>query len=203
MHKLFVSIIVLLQFIPFHSVLAYDNSWPTEEELWGLPEYCRPLPFIGGRPGTYDMSSPIWRKWYPLLGEGYKHTHHYCNGLNFTNRSYRVRGDSIEVRSLLKSAVKEFDYVLVHSPQDFVLAPEVLAKRARAYVKLKDRTRAVQDLQTAINRNPEYMPAYADLIYLLIENGKMPEARKLYDEGIKIKPDSTSLEQFKNKFSAK
>lgn len=184
-----------------HAV-AYDDKWPSEDEAGILPEYCRPLPFIGGRPGTYDTSNPVWLKWYPLLGEGYKHTHHYCSGLNFIQRSYKVRGDTKLIRNYLTRAVNEFEYVLSHSPRDFILAPEILTQRARTHVRLKDRRKALKDFQTAIKLNPEYMQAYAGLIDLLLEIRKKNEAREVYEAGVKIKPESPALKQFEKQFGS-
>lgn len=203
MLKLFVPVLVMLLIGPLQSVYAYNASWPNEEEVWGLPEYCRPLPFIGGRPGTYDLSSPIWQKWYPLLGEGYKHTHHYCSGINLTIRSYRALGDMKEVRGYLEHALKEFDYVLFHSPRDFILAPEILMQRGRAFMRLKEMKRASRDFQTAIELNPQYMPPYAELIDLLIQGGDKKAAKELYEKGIQIKPDSPAMKQFEKTFSSK
>lgn len=194
---------ILWSIVLWGDVYAWDTGWPKEDEVSALPEYCRPLPFIGGRAADYDTNSPIWKKWYPILGEGYKHTHHYCAGINFTIRSFRVRGNASDVEGLLTAAVNEFEYVLYHSPKDFVLIPEIRTQRARVFLRLKNPKKARADFQAAINSNPEYMPAYAGMIDLLIGSGEKAEARRFYEAGIKVRPDSNALKRFETLFADK
>lgn len=172
---------------------SYDASWPSQKDMLGLPEYCKPLPFMGGRGGNYATQMPEWQKWEPMLGETYKHTHHYCNGLNFIRRADRAIGNSNDVRLLLKLATNEFSYVIERAPESFMLLPEMLTQRARVYLRLNEIGKAIMDFNAAIKVGPTYAPAYAGLIDLYVDLKNIKEAKKVYEAGIKEIADSKAL----------
>lgn len=172
---------------------AWDTSWPRESEMGGLPEMCLPLPFMGGRGGTYDLNSPIWQKWKPVLGDGYDHTHHYCNGLNMVRRADKAFGKPDDKHGYINQAIGEYTYVITHAPETYALIPEIFLQRGRAYLRLKDSGKAILDFQKAIKLKPSYAAPYSALIDLYIEQGRIKEAKETLAEGLEIMPDSKSL----------
>lgn len=172
---------------------AWDTSWPNASEMGGLPEMCSPLPFMGGRGGTYDLNSPVWRKWKPILGDGYDHTHHYCNALNMVRRADKAYGNLDDKRGYINQAIGEYTYVISHAPESFALMPEIFLQRGRAYLRQKEFNKAILDFHQAIKLKPTYTAPYNALIDFYIEQGKINEAKEILAEGLERRPDAKSL----------
>lgn len=165
---------------------AYDPSWPRESELPLLPPYCKAKLFD-------KPDSPEYASWEATLGTGFEHTHHYCAGLNFVNRANRTFGNKSDQAQLLIQSINEFNYVLKHAPQTYVLMPEILLQKGKALVRLQKKGEAIQEFQNAISLNADYPAAYAALSDQYKDMGNSAEAKKTLQQGLARLPDSKLL----------
>ena len=87
------------------SVATHAAEWrPTASELAFLPAYCKDR-----YDGNFKQSKAKWA----ILGDGFNHIHHYCNGLRYLDRAYAAMGGDKQDRDYyLTVAVNEIDYVL-------------------------------------------------------------------------------------------
>lgn len=76
---------------------------PTPQEARQLPQFCRNWAL-----GIKGPKQP--RSHYK--GEGYKHRHHYCMGLNELNRATKIVSDKQRKKFHLKRSIAQFNYVL-------------------------------------------------------------------------------------------
>ena len=104
-------------------VRGYDSR-----EVSLLPRFCvNALEFRDRVPGGNNPEEI--KRWFSVIGPTFSHMHHYCWGLMETNRAILQACTKDSRRSLLGSALEEFDYVIKRAPADFVLLPEILTKK--------------------------------------------------------------------------
>ena len=125
----------------------------------------------------------------------FEHIHHYCWGLNDVNtaklfaRTAQERGDDFA------ASIGEFQYVIDHASDDFVLLPEIYTKQAESYIAIGKGPLAVPVLQRAIDLKRDYWPAYADLSDYYRASGDIKLARDWLDKGLTIMPDVEALKR--------
>ena len=95
----------------------------------------------------------------------------------------------------LNDAIKEFDYVVEHAPDEFLLLPEILTKRAENWTRLGKSGVGVPDLERAILLKPDYWPPYAALSdhYKIV--GDIAKARDVLQTGLAQSPDAAGLKR--------
>lgn len=145
-----------------------------------LPEYCpHTLTFVK------DYGSPEGQQqWQQRLGPPYHAMHHYCWALIARNRAARFGATPQERRHNYNSVVSDIEFVLRHADDTFALMPEILTRRAEAYVALKEFANADRDLRRALSIRPDYWPAYAELAESLATQGKRTDAFAVLKDGI-------------------
>jgi hypothetical protein len=172
------------------SVEGYDRR-----EVAMLPRYC--LSTLGFRlanvPGSQDQA--VTDRWYAYLGPSFNNLHHYCWGLMKTNRAMLLARDVTTRNFYLRDANKEFDYVIGKAPDDFLLLPEILTKRAENLARIGTSAVGVPDLERAISLKSDYWPAYAALSDHYKANADTAKAREVLEEGLAKSPDAVGLQR--------
>ena len=171
----------------------------TSAEWKMLPEYCIDTQgYKYGRGG-----SPNSEKWVSLLGDTFWDLHHYCLAIVEFNRGQRIIYDPNERRGFLESAVSDFQYVVQHMPERYVLAPEIYTYLGRTYLLLKTPNDADSAFARARALKPDYWPAYSWWASYLIEQGRTSDARAIVTEGLKHAPASRTLQLIKRDLDSK
>jgi tetratricopeptide (TPR) repeat protein len=170
-------------------VTAYD-----QREVGRLPKYCiYTQSFRDSVPGGNDQAQIDY--WYSTLGKPFHAMHHYCWGLMKLNRAlYLARSDQVR-KFYFSSAIGEFDYVLEHSSDDFVLRPEILTKKGQCLIRLGRGPQAVEILEHAIELKPDYWPPYVQLSDYYKEAGQVAQAREVLEKALALAPGVETLKQ--------
>jgi tetratricopeptide (TPR) repeat protein len=158
-----------------------------------LPRYCIYTYYFreAGVPGSNDEGE--LNRWTGIMGPVFKHMHHYCWGLMKTNRALLIATDQQSKRFYLSNAIGEFDYVLIRSPADFVLLPEIHTKKGENLIRLGKNRDGVAELERAIAIKPDYWPPYAALSDYYKAKGDSAKARELLEQGLVVSPDAKGL----------
>lgn len=128
--------------------------------------------------------------------------HHYCWGLMKLNRAlYLARSDQAR-QFYFRSAIGEFDYMLEHAPEDFVLRPEILTKKGQSLIRLGRGPLAVPILERAIELKPDYWPPYVQLSEHYKESGQIAKAREVLEKALELSPGVETLQQRLAEFDA-
>jgi len=170
---------------------------PHEVKL--LPEYCPyTIPFsptYGSQEGT--------RLWIQKLGKAFESMHHYCWALIALNRANRFNATSAEKRHNYSSVVADIEFVLRYADDTFPLMPEILTRRAEAFIKLDEFERAERDLLRALAIKPDYWPAYAKLAEGLGAQGRKKQAIEVLKDGIRKSRDPRMLQRMLNELEGR
>lgn len=170
-------------------VKAYD---PREVAL--VPSYCKyTQDFREKIPGGGDRQQI--ENWQAVLGPMYIHLHHYCWGLMKANRGMLMARTEIARYHYLNDAVREYDYVIERSPQDFVLLPEILARKGQVLVRLGKGPSAIVAFERAIELKPDYWPPYGYASDYYKELGEIGPARELLERGLAAAPNTSALQR--------
>ncbi len=127
--------------------------------------------------------------------ENWKHMHHFCDCMRFTNRAYAALGNRQEVRYNLTNAIDGCNYVLSHTAPDFYMRAEVHLQKGKALMLDRQEEKAVGEFMEAIRGNPELAQAYMELADIQARNKKSGEALKTVTEGLRHAPDSKPLQR--------
>jgi tetratricopeptide (TPR) repeat protein len=102
----------------------------------------------------------------------------------------------------LRAAIGEMAYVARHCSVNCSLYPELQSRWGWALAADGQPSEAISHFQLAIRAKPKYIPAYAKLSDLYLDIGQPDEARKVLDEGLKVKPGSKMLQRRLKKLEA-
>ena len=161
-------------------------------EVAMLPSYCKYTQVFRGRvAGGSDQTQVDY--WYATLGPTFHAMHHYCWGLMKTNRSVLLASERQAKIFYLESAITEFDYVITHASEDFVLLPEILTKKGENYIRLGRPWLAIPEFERAMELKPDYWPPYAHLSDHFKSTGDRERARELLTRGLSFAPDAKAL----------
>lgn len=169
------------------SIQAYD---PREVAL--LPPYCKYTQiFRAVVPGGNDQAAIDG--WYARLGPTFHHMHHYCWGLMKENRGTLLSSDLTTRRFYLTDAVREYDYVIEHAPEDYVLLPEIITRKGQDLVLLGKGPVGEFEFRRAIALKPDYWAPYAYLSDYYRKIGETAKAREALQAGLAQVPGSEPL----------
>lgn len=161
-------------------------------EVAKLPQYCIYTQRFRDRvPGGNDQQQIA--HWQSVMGDAYLHMHHYCWGLMKTNRALTLARTEHARHFYLNDAIAEYDYVIKRVNADFVLLPEILARKGQNLVRLKKGPLGVTEFERAMELNPAYWPAFAYLSDYYKESGDMRKARDVLEVGLSRAPDAAGL----------
>ena len=173
---------------------AFSDNWEINDferkiKLKILPEYCAYMQ------GGSRAGSPHADRYKEYLGEGWRHTHHYCWGLDKMLLATLNIADDHQYKYYLGSALTEFDYVLKRVSDSFILKPEVLSRRGMALSSLERDAEATHSFLSAIQLKPDYVFSYIELSKLYSKKGKMKQAREVLNRALKHSPNSPRLKE--------
>lgn len=171
------------------SVTAYD---PREVAM--LPPFClvtqefRSKAAGGGNRAEYE-------KWRSVMGDMIEHMHHYCWGLMKTNRGTLLAREQQARNAYLSDSIGEFDYVIQHAQPDFIMLPEILARKGQNQIRLGKGPTGLLSLEQAIQAKPDYWPPYAYISDYYRDLGERQLARDALQRGLAAIPDSVALKR--------
>lgn len=171
--------------------LSVAEAWRQDTQL--LPPYCKDR--------AKGIQSPEFSKWRGTLGGVYEHIHHYCGGI-YAEKKARGTIDQHERQRWLRGVIGEMAYVSRHCSPKCKLYPELHSRWGWALAADGQPSEALGHFQLAIKAKPKYIPAYAKLSDLYLDLNKPEEARRILDEGLKVKPGSSMLKRRLEKLDA-
>lgn len=127
------------------------------------------------------------------MGPAFWAVHHYCWALINAGRAEAPGVPRAMRESLLRRAIDDVNYVLRHSPPDFVLAPELFLRNGDYYDKLGLPVQAMEHYELSRRSKRDYWPAYARLAALQARLGKRDVALQVLDEGLAVLPNHPEL----------
>lgn len=171
------------------NVDAYDAR-----EVALLPRYCIYTQSFRDRvPGGNDKA--VIDGWYERLGTTFHALHHYCWGLMKTNRATLLGLNRERRLFYLGDAIGEFDYVIEHASDDFILLPEILTKKGENLARLGRGPTAVLMFERAAQLKPDYWPPYGQMSDYYKEQGDLKKAREALERGLSFSPDAPGLKR--------
>jgi len=160
-----------------------------------LPPYCKYTEYY--RQGVAGGDDPAQtERWRMILGPGnFLHLHHYCFGLENTNRALYFSSNRPERDRELGYSVGEFDYVIARVARDFALLPEILTRRGENQLRLGNGPQGLLDLNRAIDLKPDHWPPYAAVSDYYKELGDLDSAREWAQRGLAAAPGTKALQR--------
>jgi tetratricopeptide (TPR) repeat protein len=159
-----------------------------------LPEYCKYTQTYRDHVEAGNDPARI-AHWYEVLGKGFHHMHHYCNGLMMTNRALLLVRTKQWREWYLIDSIREFDYVIRSVNPDFPMLPEILTKKGENQLRLNRIGLAIQTLSKAAALKPDYWPPYVDLADFFVDSGNPSKAREWLEKGLAASPDAQPLKR--------
>jgi tetratricopeptide (TPR) repeat protein len=165
-----------------------------EAAIAKLPPYCRYTKYYRELlPGRKDPAE--LERWQKVIGPAFVHIHHYCRGLQITNRAlFEAKTKAARDRELGFS-IGEFDFVIARVDSTFPLLPEILTKKGENLLVLQKDGEAVAALVRAIEVKSDYWPPYAALSDQYKKMGKLDEARNWLKRGLAASGGAKALER--------
>lgn len=169
---------------------SYADMVKNERELALLPQYCHATRQVIS---ISKLPQSAFNNNLKIYGETYNHLHHYCWALmsEYNANGIQEKGPR---RNKLSYALNDIQYVLNKNPPDtFQPLAEIYASRARILFKLDRPSEAVADLIKAINLQPGYLRAYAQLSDYYLQIGQKDKAISLLEKGVENHESPTLL----------
>lgn len=168
---------------------AYDAR-----EIALLPRYCvHTQLFRDNVPGGNNLEEI--KRWTSVMGSTFINMHHYCWGLMYTNRALLLAPSERLKMHYLDNSIREFDYVILRAPADFILLPEILTKKGENLFRLDKGAEGTAAIRRAIALKPDYWPPYAAASDYYRRIGAFAKAREWLEEGLSITPDVKALKR--------
>ena len=187
--QIFASLAVLLFATVANAQFEYD-----EISVAKLPPYCRnAATFRDHVPGGNNPAEI--ERWLRVMGKGFLHIHHYCQGLQATNRALFESRTSVERDRELRLSIPEFNYVIARVDSTFSLLPEILTKKGENLLRLRRNPEGIATLVRAIEVKSDYWPPYAALSDHYKEMGNIDEARNWLKKGLAASGGAKALER--------
>jgi tetratricopeptide (TPR) repeat protein len=173
--------------------LAQQPHNITPGEIALLPPYC-PDTQSFGYGDAYFNTSPRAAYWIRLMdAKSFWALHHYCWGLIKMRRAEAIGIHPVIRQGMIRNAIADYDYVLIHGSPDFVLRPEILLRRGEALLRINDVGGALESFEGAVRQRPDYWPAYVRWAEFLISVKKPKDAQAFLERGLVHAPDSPQL----------
>lgn len=173
--------------------LSWHNSFGKEKErgeAWRrdtnmLPQYCK---------DRASNKKQFLQKWGKTFGDATIHMHHYCGGV-YAQQKARSSLSSGGREKNLNEVIHQMGYVSNHCPAGCVLYPELHTRWGWALGQKGQAGEAIKHFRLALQQNPKYTLAYVQLSDLYVDLKQPDEARKILQSGLKVKPNSRTLQR--------
>ena len=187
MQTMMLAVLVLVLLPSWHVAHAKGKEGDWRQNTQYLPSYCAYRATPAGKTG-----GP--RK-YPALKSVWIHIHHYCAGI-YAEYQAKLSIDPLEKKRLIGQTANEMRYVGRNCPpKGCILYPELHTRWGWALREQGHIAAAVEHYRAAIKAKPDYIKAYSQLADLYMDSGRIEDARKVLEEGLRIKPKSRSLKR--------
>lgn len=167
------------------------QNWRKKIVSGRLPNWC-------AYTQTHTHVDSIGKKYQQIFGPTWIHMHHYCFGLDQINIAMQNWSNETIRNRYLQLSIGEFDYILKRSDSNFILKPEILAKKGEVLLLVGKSMEAVQAFYEAIELRCEYIPAYTALADYFFRHNDTFQAQRILERGLKCVPGSEVL---KNKLA--
>ena len=157
----------------------------TDAEIARLPIFCA---------ARYKGSATEYKLWVQRLGQGFDHTHHYCNGLNYINRYYSSRSQQ-DKRFNLNNAEGNLQYMVANADPGYSLMPDVYLNLGVVYSLTNQTAQAITHFNKAIELNPRQPKAYNALSDYYAKTKQSAKALEIVTTGLRYNPDTKSLQR--------
>lgn len=121
------------------------------------------------------------------------HMHHYCDGLRFLDRAYAAMGNKQDMKHYMNESINNFDYVLTHTQEDYVMRGDVHIGKARALRLMGRNVEAAAEFNKALRYNSDSPDVYQALADHYQETGNKQKALEMATEGLRRNPNSKGL----------
>lgn len=166
--------------------IAHAKIVATDAEMRLLPRYC---PYTKWFETPTGYSSETAKYWRSVMGESFMHMHHHCWALLKMARSQKAHLSQQERMGHWESALNDYEYVIMNSPPDFIMLPEIYTKIGEVALLLKQLNKANTAFAHARDLKPDYWPAYSHWAEFLIKTGKRDEALRIVTSGLQQSPN--------------
>lgn len=166
----------------------------TEAERRALPRWCeftQSFDRTPRNPGHYDDHVARY-------GVGWTHVHHYCWALASLIRYFNFETSAQMKRTLADSALRDLDYVLRNSPEDFVLRFEILARKARVLMALQSLSEAHALSEEIRAKWPDRSDSHGLVAEVLVQMNRHQDARNLLTAAESVVKDKERLDQIRS-----
>jgi tetratricopeptide (TPR) repeat protein len=160
---------------------------PTDEEFQSLPDYCRVKM-------KTDWNGPEVRDWVSRVGKDFVHVHHYCAGMNFANRSFRLRSPQ-DRKYFRGKAYTNYEYMITHADPSFGLMPDVYVSRGQLYMADQQPSQALADYKKALELRPDFVTAHLAIVDWYKRAKQNEAALAAATEGLRQVPESKALQK--------
>ena len=168
------SFIILVGFglLGLNQASAFDISFAaTAAEMSRLPSFCQPK-------AVHSNAPP-----------------HYCYALTFINRYKSHFGDKAAQRFYLDSALGELRYAFDHTSPNSPMWPEMHVQKGKLLAADKRNFEALSEFEQALQKNPNYVEAYAALSDLYNNTGQKSKSITAVEEALQRAPNNKSLQR--------
>jgi tetratricopeptide (TPR) repeat protein len=154
-------------------------------EMATLPPYCK----ARVSPNTAEFES-----WHKQLGPKFMDIHHYCTGLNYINRYFKSRDNTLR-KYYLSRVIPEMNYTMKDLPPAFPLAGEMYLNRGYGHRLSGNKATAMMDFIKAVELGPKRPQAYSRLIDSYLEAKNKAKALEVASSGLAHLPDNKMLQR--------
>ena len=102
--------------------------------------------------------------------------------------AYLIRGDILVANGSYGEAIEDYTVIIENSADNHL----VLFQRAKAYAQISETESALLDLETALEANPDYAPAFNTRGDIYADEGDLEQAIEAYTQAIRIDPGDVS-----------
>jgi tetratricopeptide (TPR) repeat protein len=163
-------------------------------EIYQLPMFCKYTQIYRKHVPGGNNPAEIER-WTALMGDTFRHMHHYCWALQTSNRAAFESTTREEKIRWLTDSIGDLDYVIQRAPLDFPMLPDVLSKKGDVLIRLDRAGEGMLEFQRAIKVKPEYWQAYAAMSDFYKETGQIAKAREWLEKGLSAAPNAKALKE--------
>lgn len=188
------TILAVFGLLGVNQASAVAGYSATTAELSLLPPFCQAK--LGTNPAAHQLYSG-------KVGPDWLHIHHYCVGLNFTNRYKRSFGNKGDQQFYLQSALSEFEYMFTHSSPTFWMRPEMHVQKGKLLASAKRTVEAVNEFEMALKDNPKYLEAHVALSDLYKNTGQPSKSITALEQALQLAPNNKALQRRYNELTGK